>query len=62
MTPKIAYQIGMVFLVSALAVFALSIWQSTPGTRSTGLSSLGTVLLIMGIGIRIQSRRAGSKS
>jgi hypothetical protein len=62
MTPKIAYQIGMVFLVSALAVFALSIWQSTHGTRSIGLSSLGTVLLIMGIGIRIQSRRAGSKS
>jgi hypothetical protein len=62
MTPKIAYQIGMVFLVSALAVFALSIWQSTHGTRSTGLSSLGTVLLIMGIGIRIQSRRAGIKS
>ena len=61
MTPKIIDQVGLVFLVSAMAVFALSIWQSTHGTRSTGLSSLGTVLLVLGIGIRMQARRAGSK-
>jgi hypothetical protein len=61
MTPKIIDQVGLVFLVSALAVFALSIWQSTHGTRSTGLSSLGTVLLVLGIGIRISARRAGGK-
>jgi hypothetical protein len=61
MTPRITDQIGLVFLVSALAVFALSIWQSTHGTRSTGLSSLGTVLLVLGIGIRMQARRAGGK-
>jgi hypothetical protein len=61
MTPRIIDQVGLVFLVSALAVFALSIWQSTHGTRSTGLSSLGTMLLVLGIGIRMQARRAGGK-
>jgi putative exporter of polyketide antibiotics len=61
MTPKIAHGVGFVLLVSALAVFALSIWQSAHGTRSTGLSVLGTLLLIMGIGIRVQSRRFGGK-
>lgn len=59
MTPRIIDQVGLVFLVSALAVFAVSIWQSTHGTRSVGLSSLGTVLLVLGIGIRMNARRAG---
>jgi hypothetical protein len=59
MTPKVIDQVGLVFLVSALAVFALSIWQSTHGTRSVGLSSFGTVLLVLGIGIRVHARRAG---
>ena len=59
MTPKILDQVGLVFLVSAIAVFALSIWQSTHGTRSVGLSSFGTVLLLLGIGIRIRGRQAG---
>lgn len=59
MTPKILDQVGLVFLISAIAVFALSIWQSTHGTRSVGLSSFGTVLLLLGIGIRIRGRQAG---
>lgn len=62
MTPRILSQVGLVFLVSAIAVLAFSIWLSTHGSRSVGLSSFGTVLLVLGIGIRMRSRQAGSTS
>jgi len=59
MTPHILGQIGMVFLVSAIAVLLFSIYRSMHGNASTGLSSLGTILLVLGIGIRVRARRAG---
>ena len=59
MTPQILSQIGMVLLVSAIAVLLFSIYRSSQGTPSTGLSSLGTLLLVLGIGVRVRARRAG---
>lgn len=58
MTPRILSQIGMVFLLSAIAVLLFSVYRSSHGTASTGLSSLGTVLLVLGIGIRMRARKA----
>ncbi|MBC7520110.1 MAG: hypothetical protein H7268_03295 [Sandarakinorhabdus sp.] len=60
MTPKIVLQVGMVFLVSAIAVLLFSAYRSSTGTPSTGLSILGTVLLVMAIGMRMRARRAAS--
>lgn len=59
MTPRITSQIGLVFLVSAIAVLLLSVYRSSHGTLSTGLSSLGTVLVVLGIGLRVRARRTG---
>ena len=59
MTPKIASQTGLVLLVSAIAVLLLSVYRSSVGPPSTGLSSLGTVLIVLGIGLRVRARRAG---
>jgi|GEM_PF-4394214 hypothetical protein len=59
MTPQILSQVGMVLLASAIAVLLFSILRSSQGTASTGLASLGTVLLVLGIGIRVRVRRAG---
>jgi hypothetical protein len=44
MNAQTVSQIGLVFLVSAIAVLAFSIYRSSHGMPSTGLSSLGTVL------------------
>lgn len=60
MTPKITSQIGLVFLVSAIVVLLLSVYRSSSGTPSTGLSSLGTVLVVLGIGLRVRARRMGA--
>ena len=57
MTPKLVSQVGLVFLISAIAVLLLSVYRSSHGTPSTGLSSLGTVLVVLGIGLRVQARR-----
>jgi hypothetical protein len=58
-TPQILSQVGMVFLASAIAVLLFSIYRSSQGTPSTGLSIFGSVLLVFGIGIRVRARRAG---
>ena len=57
MTPKLVSQVGLVFLISAIAVLLLSVYRSSHGTPSIGLSSLGTVLVVLGIGLRVQARR-----
>jgi multisubunit Na+/H+ antiporter MnhG subunit len=57
MNAQTVLQIGLVFLVSAIAVLAFSIYRSSHGIPSTGLSSLGTVLLVLGIGIRMSARK-----
>jgi uncharacterized membrane protein len=56
MTPQIISQIGMVFLVSAIAVLLFSIYRSSHGSASTGLSMFGTALLVLGIGLRVRAR------
>ncbi|MFZ4690452.1 MAG: hypothetical protein ACOYLS_14540 [Polymorphobacter sp.] len=60
MTPRILSQVGLVFLLSAIAVLLFSVYRSLHGTPSTGLSSFGTVLLVLGIGIRMRARKVGS--
>ena len=57
MTPKLVSQVGLVFLISAIAVLLVSVYRSSHGTPSTGLSSLGTVLVVLGIGLRLRARR-----
>jgi hypothetical protein len=52
-------QMGMVLLVSAIAVLLFSIYRSSAGTPSTGLAGLGTVLLVLGIGLRMRARTGG---
>lgn len=59
MTPQIISNIGMVFLVSAIAVLLFSIYRSFYGSPSTGLSLLGSALLVLGIGLRFSARRGG---
>lgn len=59
MTPRILSQVGMVLLVSAIAVLLFSVLRSSQGTASTGLASFGTLLLVFGIGIRLRARQAG---
>ena len=59
MSTQIVSQIGLVFLVSAIAVLGFSIYRSSNGMPSTGLSSLGTVLVVLGIGLRVRARKAG---
>ncbi|KAB7648732.1 hypothetical protein [Polymorphobacter fuscus] len=56
MTAPLLAQIGMVLLVSALAVLLFSIYRSATGAPSAGLAGLGTVLLVMGIGLRKWAR------
>lgn len=58
MTPKIVSQVGLVFLLSAIAVLLFSVYRSSNDTPSTGLASLGTVLLVLGIALRMRARRA----
>ena len=60
MTPRIVSQVGLVFVVSAIAVLVFSIWRSSNGSPSAGLSSLGTVLLVIGIALRVRARRVGA--
>ena len=60
MTPRIFSQVGLCFLVSAIAVLVFSIYRSVNGTPSVGLSSLGTVLLVLGVAIRMRARKAGA--
>lgn len=57
MNAQTVSQIGLVFLVSAIAVLVFSIYRSSHGMPSTGLSSLGTVLVVLGIGIRMNARK-----
>ncbi|MBC7505580.1 MAG: hypothetical protein H7267_07650 [Sandarakinorhabdus sp.] len=57
MSPQIVLNIGMVLLVSAIAVLLFSIWRSSFGLPSTGLSVLGSVLLVLGIGLHVSARR-----
>jgi hypothetical protein len=59
MSAQIVSQIGLVLLVSAIAVLAFSIYRSSHGMASTGLSSFGTVLMVLGVGLRIRARKAG---
>lgn len=59
MSPQIISNIGMVFLVSAIAVLLFSIYRSSYSVPSTGLSVLGSVLLVLGIGLRVSARRGG---
>jgi hypothetical protein len=40
-------------------VLAFSIYRSSQGMPSTGLSSFGTVLVVLGIGIRMRARKGG---
>ena len=60
MTPQIISNIGLVFLASAIAVLLFSIYRSSVSVPSTGLSVLGSVLLVLGIGLRISARRGGN--
>jgi hypothetical protein len=60
MTPKIVSQIGMVLLVSAIAVLLFSVYRSSTGAPSTGLSVMGTVLLALAIAMRMRARKAAS--
>ena len=60
MTPRILSQVGLVFLVSAIAVLLFSVWRSASEAPSAGLASLGTVLLVFGIAMRMRARRAGA--
>ncbi len=59
MNAETVSQIGLVFLGSAIAVLAFSIYRSAQGMPSTGLSSFGTVLVVLGIGIRMRARKGG---
>lgn len=59
MTPQIISNIGLVLLVSAIAVLLCSIYRSSFSVPSTGLSVLGSVLLVLGIGLRVNARRGG---
>jgi hypothetical protein len=59
MNAQIVSQIGLVLLISAIAVLAFSIYRSSHGMPSTGLSSFGTVLMVMGVGLRMRARKAG---
>jgi branched-subunit amino acid transport protein AzlD len=59
MNARIVSQIGMVLLVSAIAVLAFSIYRSSHGVPSTGLPSLGTVLMVLGVALRVRARKAG---
>ena len=58
MSVSVVSQLGMVLLGSAIAVLCFSIYRSSYGMPSTGLSSLGTVLLVVGIGLRVRARKA----
>jgi hypothetical protein len=59
MSAQIVSQIGLVLLVSAIAVLAFSIYRSSHGMPSAGLSSFGTVLMVLGVGLRMRARKAG---
>ena len=59
MSAQIVSQIGLVFLVSAIAVLGFSICRSSNGMPSTGLSGFGTVLVVLGIAMRMRARKAG---
>jgi multisubunit Na+/H+ antiporter MnhG subunit len=59
MNAQTVSQIGMVLLVSAIAVLAFSIYRSSHGMPSTGLSSFGTVLMVLGVALRVRARKAG---
>jgi hypothetical protein len=61
MTPRILEQIGLCFLVAAIGVLLFSIYRSSFSTPSMGLSSLGSVLLVLGIVMRVRARRASAK-
>ena len=60
MTPRIVSQVGLVFVVSAIVVLVFSIWRSSHGSSSAGLSSLGTILLVIGLALRVRARRVGA--
>ena len=60
MTPPIISNIGLVFLASAIPVLLFSIYRSSVSVPSTGLSVLGSVLLVLGIGLRVSARRGGN--
>jgi hypothetical protein len=59
MNAQIVSQIGMVLLVSAIAVLAFSIYRSSSGMASMGLASFGTVLMVLGVALRVRARKAG---
>lgn len=59
MNAETVSQIGLVFLGSAIAVLAFSIYRSSQGMPSTGLSTFGTVLVVLGVGIRMRARKGG---
>jgi hypothetical protein len=59
MNAQTVSQMGMVLLVSAIAVLAFSIYRSSTGMASAGLASLGTVLMVLGVALRVRARKAG---
>ncbi len=61
MNARTVSQLGMVFLVSALAVLAFSVYRSSHDLPSRGLASLGTALMLLGIAVRIKARQ-GSRA
>ena len=58
MNAKVVGQLGLILQLSGIAVLLLSIYLSAQGGRSMGLSSLGTVMLVLGIAIKFRARRA----
>lgn len=58
MTPRILSQLGLCFLAGAILVLLFSIWRSITSTPSVGLASFGTVLLVLGIMMRVRARKA----
>lgn len=61
MNARTVSQLGLVLLLSAAAVLAFSIYRSSHDMPSTGLSSLGTVLMVLGVAIRVRARKAGGR-
>lgn len=58
MTPRIVSHLGLCLLIGSILVLSFSIWRSMHDVPSMGLASLGTLLLLLGIAMRVRARRA----